>query len=137
MTLQNSVAISDRCDRAEGEKSESENTVGPVNGRTSAAATAARQNGAQRGASLIASQVFPADTNVDNVSNEDERAEDSDIQSCRSGKSVRLSDVEYTSLDTEWKYCDSDVVRQATSLRLVIMRVVARRQVTPRMWIVN
>jgi len=42
LTLQNSVAISDRCDRTEGEKSESENTVGPVNGR-SAAATAARQ----------------------------------------------------------------------------------------------
>jgi len=42
MTLQNSVAISDRCDRTEGEKSESENTVSPVNGRKSAAATAAR-----------------------------------------------------------------------------------------------
>jgi len=43
MTLQNSVAISDRCDRTEGENSESENTVGPVNGKISAAATAARQ----------------------------------------------------------------------------------------------
>jgi len=43
MTLQNSVAISDRCDRTEGEKSESENTVSPVNGRMNAAATATRQ----------------------------------------------------------------------------------------------
>ena len=44
MTLQNYVAISDRCDRTEGEKSELENTVGLVNGRMSAAATAARHN---------------------------------------------------------------------------------------------
>jgi len=86
MTLQNSVAISDRCDRTEGEKSELENTVGPVHGRKSAAATAARQNGAQRGVSLSASQIFPAYTTVENVSNEDEQAADCDIQSCKSCK---------------------------------------------------
>jgi len=128
MTLQNFVAISDRCDRTEGEKSESENTVGPVNGRMSVAATAARQNGAQRGASLSASQVFPADADVENVSNEDEQAVDSDIQSGRSGKSVHLSDVEYASLDTEWQYCDSDVALRRTAGHVVKTRDNATRR---------
>ena len=119
MTLQNSVAISDRCDRTEGEKSETENTVGPVSGRTRAAATAARQNGAQRGASLSASQVFPADTDVENVTDEDERP---DTQSYRSDGSVHLSDVEYASLDTEWQHCDSDVAVRRTAGHVVKTR---------------